>query len=76
MIKPQLEAVPELFRPFVESMTVEEQAEWLEKNAEKLDTPNGHTRPAGSRPTGKAQTPPRADKEAREGQRAARVSAI
>jgi hypothetical protein len=79
LIKPQLEAVPELFRPFLADMPVEKQAEWLEKNAEKLGTPqNGAARPAGSRPTGRAQTPPKAeaDKEAREMQRQARVSAI
>jgi hypothetical protein len=78
VIKPRLEAVPELYRPFVESMTVEEQAEWLEKNGEKLEVPaNG--RPAGSPRTG----PPanrggdkEADKEAREGQRNAGVSRI
>ena len=78
LIKPQLEAVPELYRPFVEKMTVEEQAEWLEQNAEKLGTQNGPGRAAGSRPTGRAHTPPRqeADREAREHQRRAGVSAI
>jgi hypothetical protein len=78
LIKPQLEAVPELYRPFVEKMTVEEQAEWLEKNAEKLGTQHGPGRPAGSRPTGRAAKPPRqeSDKEAREAQRFARVSNI
>lgn len=78
LIKPQLEAVPELYRPFVESMGVEEQAEWLSENAEKLGTQNGPGRPAGSRPTGKSQTVPKneTDKEARERQRQARVSAI
>lgn len=79
LIRPQLEAVPELFRPFVEGMTVEEQAEWLQKNADKLGaTHNGGARPAGSRPTGRAQTVPKgeADKEARESQRISRVSSI
>jgi myosin heavy subunit len=75
LIKPQLEAVPELFRA---DMPVEKQAEWLEANAEKLGAPSGVQKPAGSRPTGRPQTPPKAeaDKEARERQRQARVSAI
>lgn len=54
IIKPRLETVPELFRPFVESLSVEEQAEWFEKNSDKLEAPeNG--RPRGSRPTGRPQ---------------------
>ncbi len=73
VMKPRLEAVPELFRPFVESMTVEEQAKWLEDNAEKIET-NGEQRPRGSRPTGQPRRETNADtdaaKGAREGQRA------
>ncbi len=73
VMKPRLEAVPELFRPFVESMTVEEQAKWLEDNAEKIET-NGDHRPRGSRPTGAPRRETNADtdaaKGAREGQRA------
>lgn len=85
LISPQLERVDELYRPFVESMPVEEQAEWLEKNAEKLGggTANGSgssagQRPSGSRPTGRPAPVPRAeqDKEAREAQNLARVSSI
>jgi chromosome segregation ATPase len=78
LIKPQLEQVPELYRPFLADMPVEKQAEWLEKNAEKLGTQHGNGRPAGSRPTGRAAKPPRqeSDKEAREAQRFARVSNI
>ena len=82
LISPQLERVDELYRPFVESMPVEEQAEWLEKNAEKLGGvgTNGSPgeRPSGSRPTGRPAPVPRAeqDKEARESQRVARVSTI
>ena len=66
IIKPKLEQVPELFRPFVEAMGVEEQAEWFEKNAEKLEPgsaskeaednqqafPEFRQRPAGQPPTG------------------------
>lgn len=66
IIKPRLEQVPELFRPFVESMDVETQAEWFEINADKLDDtpaedddPKAETlvgivgkRPAGQPPTG------------------------
>ncbi len=57
VMKPRLEAVPELFRPFVEGMTVEEQAKWLEDNEEKLEVvgsgeANGQ-RPRGSRATGR-----------------------
>jgi hypothetical protein len=80
IIKPQLEVVPELYRPFLADMPVEKQAEWLEKNAEKLGASgaNGGGKPAGSRPTGRPASPPRAeaDKEAREAQRLARVSNI
>jgi chromosome segregation ATPase len=73
LIKPRLEAVPELFRPFVLEKSVEEQAEWLEKNADKL---NG--KPAGSPATGRpaATNNTEKDKEARERQRQARVSTI
>lgn len=70
LIKPQLERVPELTKPFVEKMTAEEQAEWLEKNSEKLTGPSD---PLGSPETPR---PPRekngnreADKEADEAQR-------
>ena len=68
--------MPELYRPFLADMAVEKQAEWLEQNAEKLGAPNG--KPAGSRPTGRPAAPARqeSDKEAREAQRLARVSAI
>lgn len=77
LIKPQLELVDELYRPFVEKMPVEEQAQWLIDNAEKLSG-SQVPRPAGSRPTGRAERPPKAeaDKSAREGQKSARVSAI
>lgn len=76
VIKDKLELVDELYRPFLKDMPVEKQADWLEKNAEKLGAPNG--KPAGSRPTGRPAPPPRqeSDKEAREAQRRARVSAI
>lgn len=71
IIKPRLETVPELFRPFVESLSVEEQAEWFEKNSDKLEAPeNG--RPRGSRPTGRPQgggADTEEAKGAREGQR-------
>ncbi len=77
LIRPQLEVVPELYRPFLADMPVEKQAEWLEENAEKL-TANGSIKPAGSRPTGRPAPPQRQepDKDAREAQRIARVSSI
>lgn len=50
-IKGPLELVPELFRPFVQDMSVEEQAQWLETNAEKLGEPQS---PSGSRPSPRA----------------------
>lgn len=45
MVKPGLERVPEMFRGLVEEKTVEEQAEWLKNNAEKL---TGDSGPIGS----------------------------
>lgn len=70
ILKPQLERVPELFREFVEAKSPEEQAEWFEKNSEKLQTNGG--KPTGSRPTGKPSgdgAPTEAAKDAREGTR-------
>lgn len=80
VIKPRLEAVPELYRSFVESMTVEKQAEWFEQNGEKLapDNPTDQ-RPRGSRPTGQTQRPGEDDaaaKRAREEQRQRTMSAL
>jgi predicted phage tail protein len=64
--KDKLERVPELARDFVERMTPEEQAEWFEKNSEKLESPSGagNGRPAGSRATGKAAVGVKGDEEA------------
>ena len=71
VMKPRLETVPELFRPFVESMTVEEQAKWLEENEDKMAPVE--QRPRGSRPTGAPARDKGSDdeaaKSAREGQR-------
>jgi hypothetical protein len=71
MLKPQLERVPEIYREFVEAKSVEEQAEWFEKNSEKLEPANG--RPAGSRATGPAARGVKGDEKeaerARESQR-------
>ena len=78
-IKDKLELVDELTRPFLEEKPVEEQAQWLIENAEKLSgTATNGQRPSGSRPTGRPAPVPRAeqDKEAREQQRVARVSTI
>jgi myosin heavy subunit len=52
LIAPDLEAVDEMYREFVEAMDVEKQAEWIEKNREKL-TSTQTQRPRGSRATGK-----------------------
>lgn len=52
LIAPDLEAVDEMYREFVEAMDVEKQAEWIEKNREKLTTTQAQ-RPRGSRATGK-----------------------
>lgn len=64
VMEDKVAAVPELYRPFVEDMSVEKQAEWLKQNAEKLNVtaPNGspHVPPAD-----RQQTEER-DKEARE----------
>jgi hypothetical protein len=80
-VTPRLEQLPEHYRELLDEWPVEKQAGWLTKNADKLTETNGNgntQRPAGSRPTGRPQVPPRAeaDKEAREQQRQARVSAI
>lgn len=82
-VKERLELVPEMFRSFLEEKPVEEQADWLNKNAEKLGPANGNgsgagQRPSGSRPTGRPAPVPKAesDKEARESQKLARVSTI
>ena len=79
-VTPRLEQLPEHYRELLDEWPVEKQAAWLTKNADKLTETggNGGVRPAGSRPTGRAQTLPKgeADKEAREQQRRARVSAI
>lgn len=53
LIAPDLEAVDEMYREFVENMDVEKQAEWIEKNREKL-TSTQTQRPRGSRATGRA----------------------
>lgn len=92
IIKPKLEQVPELFRPFVESMGVEEQAEWFEKNADKLEASpapaeteeeNEPTfspkRPAGQPPTGAPATggkDKQKDEEASQAQRSLGISRI
>lgn len=90
IIKPKLEQVPELFRPFVEGMGVEEQAEWFEKNADKLEgtsppeeaeeeTSFTSKRPAGQPPTGApAVGGPDKQKveEAKQGQRQLGISRI
>ena len=78
-VTPRLEQLPEHYRELLDEWPVEKQAAWLTKNADKLTEANGQApRPAGSRPTGRAHTPPRqeADREAREHQRRAGVSAI
>ena len=76
-IKPQLERIPEMFRGFVEEKSVEEQAAWLEKNAEKLQGPQD--------PIGSPETPRAAnnknrtkeqDKEVAEQQRRQAFSAV
>jgi hypothetical protein len=45
--------VPEPFQPLLETMSVPERADWLEKNAEKLQGYANGDRPKGSRATGK-----------------------
>lgn len=50
-MKASLESVPEIFRPFVEGMVVEKQADWLRQNADKLEGPAPKRMPTGSRPS-------------------------
>lgn len=50
-MKASLESVPEIFRPFVEGMAVEKQADWLRQNADKLEGPAPTRTPNGSRPS-------------------------
>lgn len=69
ILKPKLEQVPELFREFVEAKSPEEQAEWFEKNADKLDT---NERPTGSRPTGRPSSKGADTEQAKEAREAHR----
>lgn len=75
-VTPRLEQIEEHYRELIDEWPVEKQARWLTKNADKIGAPP--ERPSGSRPTGRPQLVPKGedDKEAREGQRRARVSAI
>ena len=78
-VTPRLERLEPHYRELLDEWPVEKQADWLARNEDKLTETNGASvRPVGSRPTGRAQTVPKgeADKEAREQQRRARVSAI
>ena len=77
LIKPNAERVPEMFREWFEEKSVEEQAAWLEKNAENLQGPQ---EPIGSPETpraanGKNRTKEQ-DKEVAEQQRRQAFSAV
>lgn len=71
------EGVPDYVLDAISERSISDRLKYLDDHADKFGQTNGQ-RPAGSRPTGKVQHVPKRehDKDAREGQRQSRVSAI